>query len=305
MHILIAEDEAVSRRKLEALLQRWGHEVTTTVDGATAWDTVRACGGIKLVILDWMMPGMDGIDVCRKIREREEHDDHSYTYVVLLTVKSDMEDIVSGMNAGADDYIAKPFDPHELEVRIRAGQRILGLQEQLIESKKEVERQAMYDALTGVLNHGAIIERLQAELDRAQRSGRDLSLIVADLDHFKSVNDNFGHLAGDQVLRDITQRMNEAVRKYDIVGRYGGEEFIVILPDCDKSVVLTVAERLRQSISAAPVEHDGQSMNITCSLGAAWGGGSESITANDLISRADAALYRAKEQGRDRVAAAS
>ncbi len=242
MRILIAEDDTVTRKLLEAHLAKWGHEVVVCSDGAQAWQVLCGEDPPKLVVLDWMMPEMDGVTLCSEIRKREKQ---PYTYVILLTSKSLKEDVVAGLEAGADDYIIKPFDVHELNVRIRAGTRIVRLQEDLISALRASEFQASHDALTGLWNRRAILEKIQQELDRSGRDGTNLGLVICDVDHFKQVNDNYGHLAGDAVLRELAKRIDSSLRSYDSVGRYGGEEFIILIPGSDGAGAAELAERLR------------------------------------------------------------
>ena len=243
MRILIADDDEVSRCKLEALLSKWGYEVISVEDGTSAWEALQQENAPRLTILDWMMPGMDGSEICRQLRQSRKG---AYVYVLLLTSKVGKEDIVAGMEAGADDYLGKPFDAQELKVRLRAGKRIVDLEEAL-------RVQATHDALTGAWNHGAIIDMLEQELARAEREGISTGAVLVDLDHFKRVNDTYGHLTGDAVLREAAQRMTRELRRSDVLGRYGGEEFLVVLPGCEEPDALGLAERLRRCIACDPV----------------------------------------------------
>lgn len=287
MRILVADDDAVSRERLTGMLGGMGHDVVPCADGTEAWNAFQERGAPDLAILDWMMPGATGPELCRRIRSR---DGASYVYLILLTSRDQREDFLSGMEAGADDYISKPFDPDELQARIRSGKRILELQMRLIE-------QATHDALTGLWNRGAVLDLLDREIARSSREERPLSVLLADLDHFKSINDRFGHLVGDAVLREAASRMRSVLREYELVGRYGGEEFLVLLPGCAKEDALRLADRLRARLSAEPVRE----VTVTASLGAAtWRPGWKG---DDLLKSADDALYRAKAAGRNRVEA--
>jgi diguanylate cyclase (GGDEF)-like protein len=300
--VLIAEDDMVSRRLLEAMLTKWGYEVTVTRDGVEAWEVLASKDAPSLAILDWMMPGMDGVEVCRKVRQRGQE---PYIYLLLLTTKGRKENIIEGLDAGADDYLTKPFDPHELQVRLRTGMRIVTLQSEIIEAREALRIQATHDALTGVWNRRAILETLGTELVRSQREGVPLAVVIADLDHFKRVNDTYGHVVGDVVLREAANRMRVLLRPYDAIGRYGGEEFLIILPGCTSKDACKSAERLRLGISQVPVEFSGGSIEVRGSLGVA---SSDTIVASDataFIEAADAALYRAKAEGRDRIALAT
>ncbi len=295
MRILIADDDAVSRLKLEALLSKWGYEVISVEDGTTAWETLQQHDTPRLTILDWMMPGMDGSEICRQLRQLK---DRAYVYVLLLTSRIGKQDIVAGMEAGADDYLSKPFDAQELKVRLRAGQRIVELQEAL-------RVQATHDALTGTLNHGAIIDMLQRELARAERQGTSVGAVMMDLDNFKRINDTYGHLTGDFVLKEAAQRMTRELRQSDVLGRYGGEEFLLLLPGCEAPDAQRLAERLRQCIAGEPLVTSAGKVSFTISLGVTSTGEGEKIGIAAVLQRADEALYQAKREGRDRVAVVS
>ena len=299
MRIVIAEDDAASRRLLEAKLRKWGYEVIATSDGQAALQALRASDPPQIAILDWMMPEMDGVAVCRALR-KEAGD--SYTYLILLTGKTEERDLVVGMEAGADDYIAKPFNSSELKVRLRAGRRIIELQNELIAAREVQRVKATHDPLTGLWNHEEILRIMDRELVRDTREGRNATgAIMVDLDHFKQVNDTFGHMAGDVVLRTVAQRMLALLRPYDALGRYGGEEFLVVVSGCDAESGAALAERLRAGIAAACVDTAEGMIPISASLGVAVNDGDAPADANALVQRADHALYRAKAEGRDRV----
>ena len=298
MKTLVADDDLTSRRTLEAVLRKWGYEVLSVRDGDEAWAALQAQDAPRLAILDWMMPGADGVEICRRLRAKQPTDEH-YIYVILVTARSAKEEIVEGMESGADDYIVKPFDPQELRVRIRAGERIVRLQTELVAAKEALRIQATHDALTGILNRRAILERLEAELSRARRENRPLTVAMIDLDHFKQVNDTLGHEAGDVVLRESVRRIRSILREYDSVGRYGGEEFLVVLPGVDSIAAKSVLERVRTAVAEHTIRIAEKEIRVTVSLGAATCDGS--AVAEDLIRAADAALYQAKTNGRNRV----
>ena len=298
MKILIAEDDTVSRKMLESILSKWGYEVLAVGSGSEAWDILNSETSPQIAILDWIMPGMDGVEVCSKIRQRESGIDR-YTYTILLTAKTEKKDLIMGMESGADDYILKPFDPHELGVRIRAGQRIIELQNQLRNAKEKHIILSMTDGLTGILNRRAIYEVLEKEILRAAREKTPLSVIMLDIDFFKKVNDNYGHNAGDAVLKELTRRILAELRPYDTFGRYGGEEFIILLPGAFMYEVLAVAERIRGAIRNAPFDITPAGLHVTASFGVAEFDFKENSDA--LVNRADIALYKAKKNGRDRI----
>ncbi len=298
MQVLIADDDGVSRRMLARTLESWHYEVVPACDGNEAWRLLEREGAPQLAILDWMMPGMTGPAVCRELRR---HSREPYTYVLLLTARTEKQDLIEGMEAGADDYITKPFDAQELKVRLRAGRRILELQSQLLAAREALREQATRDPLTCLWNRYSILDILNREVSRANREGTGVGVIMADLDHFKRVNDTYGHLAGDAVLREAARRMQASVRSYDAVGRYGGEEFLIVLPGSGDSSATQFAERLREKICAEPVTVAEGSLLATLSVGVtAWQRGVYP-TPEILLRAADEALYRAKACGRNRV----
>jgi len=295
--ILAAEDNPVFQSMLRAILTKWGYEVIVAKDGNEALRVLEADNAPRLAILDWMMPGIDGVDVCRRVRAvgREP-----YIYILLLTARTDSEDLVEGIDSGADDYLTKPFNAPELRARLRAGQRILELQEQLLAAREALRQEATHDSLTGLLNRHAILGVLQIELERASRERLPLSILMADLDTFKQINDSHGHLCGDAVLRESAERMKSSIRRYDSLGRYGGEEFLVVLPGCNAEGGLAQAERLRLSMDAAPFRVAELELKVTCSLGVASRPPDLAGTTDALILEADLALYAAKANGRNR-----
>ena len=282
----------------EAALQKWGYEVVIACDGAEAWDLLQREDAPRLAILDWMMPGLSGPEVCRRVRQ---YASEYYIYILLLTSRNHKEDLVEGMEAGADDYITKPFDQHELNVRLGPGRRIVELQDALLEAQAALREQATMDALTKIWNRRSIFEILNKELSRAHREDYPVAVALGDLDRFKSVNDTYGHIAGDGVLRQTAQRMVNSCRKYDSLGRYGGEEFLLVLPGCDASAAEKQVQRLRREIENPPLELPEGVCEVTISLGVTSLPKNVETDAEALIRIADKALYKAKEQGRNRV----
>ncbi|MFO0761236.1 MAG: diguanylate cyclase [Byssovorax sp.] len=289
MKILVADDDALTRLLLSRLLDKWGYEVTFATDGLSTLELLEQDDGPQLAILDWQMPGMSGVEICQRLREKHRE---RYTYVLLLTGRDRKEDLIAGLEAGADDYVTKPFSREELSVRLRAGRRIVELEEALRE-------RAIRDALTGAYNRRGILDVLDRELARARRDGTFVTVGLADVDHFKKVNDVHGHQAGDAVLAEIARRLQGALRAGDALGRYGGEELLVVATSQRASGGREIAERLRARIAESPVLFADRSIPVTASFGVAVSG--PGMDAARLIKAADEALYRAKDRGRNRV----
>jgi diguanylate cyclase (GGDEF)-like protein len=300
IRILVADDNAVSRRPIEIMLAKWGYEVTSAASGTEAWNILNGEDPPRIAILDWMMPGLSGPEVCQLVRRQMRH---YYTYIIMLTSRYEREDFIAGMESGADDYLVKPPNHRELRVRLGPARRILALEAELAKIREDLRIRATKDALTGLWNRSMIFEILGREISRCAREGQPLGLLVGDLDHFKTVNDTFGHLAGDAVLAEAATRMVESVRPYDSVGRYGGEEFLVILPGCDLAQAERKAETIRAALSR-PMITKGREQIVTMSFGAASVASNVSTNAEQLIQLADAALYQAKDLGRNRTVAA-
>jgi diguanylate cyclase (GGDEF)-like protein len=250
----------------------------------------------RLALLDWIMPGMDGIEVCREVRRRK---DHAYTYLILLSSRETKQDIVQGLESGADDYLTKPYDAEELKARLRAGERILELEDRLVEARESMRFQATHDILTSLWNRGVIVELVSREVVRARREKSCNAVMMCDIDHFKKVNDQNGHAAGDDVLREVARRLQTSVRSYDMVGRYGGEEFLVVLNKCDPSSAVARAENLRNIVAAKPILLSTKSVTVTISIGVALTTDFPNRDADDILHAADMALYAAKEAGRN------
>jgi diguanylate cyclase (GGDEF)-like protein len=255
-------------------------------------------GAPALVVLDWMMPGMDGVELCRNVRNLGAE---LRPYIILVTAKETKRDLVIGINAGADDYVTKPFEQEELRVRVRAGERIVEMEMAMLTARETLRYQATHDGMTGLLNRACGLETLWLEFARSARTGRPISIVLGDLDHFKAVNDLYGHSAGDQILAEAAKRMSSKIRPYEVLVRYGGEEFLTVLCECDAPEAEKVAERLRRVLADEPIEVEGKRVPLTASFGVASCSQPSGTEIEDLIRLADKALYRAKSEGRNRV----
>jgi len=299
MHVLVVDDSAVYRKLIGGHLESWGFAVTLAESGEEAWRLLGQAEAPKLVLLDWVLPDLDGIELCRRIR-RTAATGH-YIYVVLLTSKEGRQNMLDAMDAGADDYLVKPFDESALKARLQVGKRILALQDELVAARESMRHAATHDSLTGLLNRSEIFVMLERELERSRRERQPLAVMLADIDYFKKVNDTLGHLFGDETLRDIARRFHSRLRVYDSVGRYGGEEFLLVLPNCEAEAAMERANELRETIAATPVVNAGQERVVTASIGVAISDCTGIKEIEGLLNRADAALYAAKENGRNRV----
>ena len=298
--ILVADDDPVSRHLLVKTLQSWGHQVRTTDDGQKAWEMFKN-GEVRLILTEWMLPGMDGVELCHRIRAPSTGSSKP-AYIGLLTSKNSVQDRVAAFNAGADDFISKPFHYEELRARVQAGERILALQHELIGAREKMERLALTDPLTGLLNRRALVEALRRDEDRMRREGRPMGVVVGDVDLFKSINDQNGHQAGDQVLRTVAECLQASVRGGDYVGRWGGEEFLIGLPGADIIQCAEVAERCRSLLSGQRISvSEGEVLKVTASFGASATEGVDRDDVMKLVRQADAAMYWSKDAGRNRV----
>jgi two-component system, cell cycle response regulator len=297
MRVLVAEDSAVYQKLLLDCLCDWGFQSIPVKDGTQAWDLLQAADSPKLALLDWVLPGMDGAELCRRLRKLQSR---PYVYAILLTAKDSKDELIEGLEAGADDYLTKPFDTQELRVRLQTGFRLVRLQEKLIATQAALRELASHDSLTGIWNRREIFNFLNRELLRAKREGNSVGIIMADVDFFKRVNDTMGHPAGDKVLSEIAGRLRSSLRAYDGIGRYGGEEFLLVLPACDFAAVRERAEQLRVAVAGSAVLSLESAVQITVSMGVAVAENGETST-ESLLEMADAALYNAKQKGRNRV----
>jgi two-component system, cell cycle response regulator len=303
LKILVADDDRVSRRLMEGMLQRSGYEVITADNGREAARILSSEHGPRLALIDWMMPELDGPGVCREVRGSLES---SYVYMLLLTAKQSNEDVVEGLRAGADDYLTKPCHPAELKARLHAGRRILQLEGKLVEAREEMRYKATRDSLTSLWNRGAILTLLQKELSRSMRENTPVSVLLCDVDHFKQINDMHGHPAGDEVLQEVSTRLQDAFRPYDSVGRYGGEEFLIVLGGCGSKDLRKRANYVRERICQRPCSTKYGEFSVSMSIGATtienW---HSSLPVEPYLKQADEALYQAKASGRNRVVCAA
>lgn len=297
MRILVADDDPVSRRLMQGILQKSGYDVVLAQDGLSACRLLLEPESPRLALIDWMMPELDGPSVCREIR-RSRHD--SYIYIALLTSKQGNSGVVEGLEAGADDYLTKPCHPAELKARLMTGKRILRYEDKLVGSREAMRHQATHDALTQLWNRGAILSHLRQRLEDSIRNKNEISVLLCDIDHFKKVNDTHGHLAGDAVLKEVSARLVRSIRKMDRVGRYGGEEFLVVLDGCGAQDVERCAEQVRLTVSSAKIRYADLELDTSMSIGAAtFDGAAASLSVEELLHSADRALYDAKANGRN------
>ncbi len=296
MRILIADDDVTSRLVLIGVLRKHGHEVVATVDGTEAWEAMRQPDAPALAILDWMMPGLSGLEICRRIRDLNAD---QRPYLLILTSRGEKTDIVAGLEAGADDYLAKPFDPGELRARVDVGRRMIDLQVQLREAHEAVTHAAMHDPLTGVLNRRAFDDILTRAVSEQRRHHGGLALGICDVDEFKKINDAKGHQAGDEVLCGFVRVVAGTLRGHDVLSRYGGDEFVVLAERISEADAGGLFERVRVAVAADAIATRAGDVRVTISFGVAiW---RDDDTEHQLLARADAAMYRAKNEGRDRV----
>lgn len=295
--VLIAEDDPISLRLVETLLGKWGYEPVVARDGVEASEALDVEGAPRLAILDWMMPRKDGLAVCRDLRKQMNR---PYVYVLLLTAKTQEQDLIEGLGAGADDYLTKPFSGEELRARLFAGERIVAVQNQLVQAREALREQAIRDPLTGLFNRRYLEESLEREVRRAEHGHQPLSVLMLDLDHFKQFNDTHGHAAGDALLKQVGALLESRTRREDVACRYGGEEFVLILPGAPLKVAWRRADEIRSAIERTRLD-DGPHATVTVSVGLACFPDHQG-DGQALLAAADQALYRAKDEGRNRVA---
>ena len=293
MKVLIADDEPVSRRLLEILLNKWGYEVSVAADGNEAWRALQNASRPRIAILDWMMPGMDGVQVCRKIRQAETG---PVMYVLLLTARQAAEDANGRYESVADDYLPKPYAAHELKARLRAAKRILALEDEVEAAREAIKVETTHDPLTGLWNRSSILEVLHREIHRARRQSSPLAVLMVDIEHLGEINHRHGHLAGDAVLREVARRIRDSIRVYDSVGRFNGGQFVIVSPACDPPGALSQAQRVQSKICLESVETFEGAIPLTVRIGVA--AGCDHHQAHEFISAADEALAEARKTGK-------
>jgi two-component system chemotaxis response regulator CheY len=308
MRILIADDDVTSRLELLAIASKLGHQCHVATDGSSAWE-VLVKEEIDVLLTDWMMPGIEGPELCR--RARDELGDDRYLYVVVITVLGHQEKVLDGMGAGADDYLIKPIDPFAVRTRLMAAERVTALHGRLVESQAKLKRAnrellslSLTDTLTGLGNRRRMEEDLTRTHARAIRVGRSYSMMLLDIDHFKLYNDYYGHQAGDEALRQLALCLADVVREDESIYRYGGEEFLVLMPDCSVGDAALAGERIRRAVSDMAVPHDSRPTPphvVTLSGGTSCFSPGSTLSVPDLLHQADNALFEAKTAGRNRV----
>lgn len=302
--ILIVEDDPVSVSLLSAALENEGYEFSVAHNGQEAID-LYSQDFFPVIITDWLMPEMDGLELCRLIRSMNID---RYIYIIVLTGQDTKADLIQGLDAGADEYIVKPIHRAELRARLKGACRILSLEASLKTKMAEIREMSIHDRLTGSFNRVFMDQQLAQEIMRSSRYHRSLSVLMVDLDHFKLINDTFGHMAGDEVLKSCVSTITSSFRRgVDWMARYGGEEFIIVLPETDQAGALLVAERMREKIAAKPVQYLGCDIDITASFGTVTL--VPNITGHtrfleQVLNVADTCLYQAKNNGRNQVVAA-
>jgi two-component system cell cycle response regulator len=298
VHVLIASQDALLRRAATGLLQGLGHETVTAGSGTEAWHILNSDHPPSLALLECNLPGIDAPALCARLRDRENA---PFVYLIVIGSGNAAVEPLAALNAGADDHLARPLNHCTLKLRLRAAERIVALQDDFRESRQALEYKSTHDALTGTWNRAEVLGILEREVARSRREGWQVSVIMVDVDLFKNINDTYGHLMGDAALREITARLLVSLRPYDVLGRYGGEEFLVVLGGCSPRNAQTLAERLREQVAAQPVAVADEEVTVTISAGVAAWNPNECGDIQALLRAADVALYEAKRNGRNRV----
>ncbi len=290
--ILIADDKAINRRMLKSIIEEMGMESIEAHDGEEACRILKREDAPQIVLLDWIMPKINGLEVCRRIA-LERSQSQKYSYIILVTSKDEDDEINEGFLAGADDYITRPFNRNELRMRLRVGVRIVQMQRDLL-------KLLHWDPLTNALNRRTALERLDEEIKRSKRCQSPLSIAMLDIDHFKEINDTHGHLVGDMVLKEVVTRIFHSLCSYDLIGRYGGDEFILLFPNAKLADATLTCNHIQNSFTHNPIISADLKLFVTVSIGVTAQNAASDL-ADALIQHADAALYKAKRQGRNQV----
>lgn len=306
MLVLVADDDTSCRLVVQAAVEKLGHECLTARDGAHAWELLTN-NVVDVLITDWMMPGIDGLELCRRVRSTAAS---GYTYIVIATSLTERDQIIEGMQAGADDFLTKPVDPFDVKTRLIAAARVTGLHQQISQFRDELEHLntalallARTDPLTQLGNRLRLHEDLEAAHARAVRNAAPYSIVLCDIDFFKGYNDAHGHLGGDEVLRDVAAAIARHCRRNEAAYRYGGEEFVIVYSDEAGDGATIAAERLRCAVEALRIPHPGNDPHgvVTISAGVATWDPASTDDADAVLQHADHALYEAKASGRNRV----
>jgi diguanylate cyclase (GGDEF)-like protein len=296
--LLIAEDSQTLLFMLQAITSKWGFDPILADNGQHALDIANGKDPPQLLLLDWEMPKLDGLTLCKQLRQ---NDNDIHPYIILLTNRNEVSDLVSGLDAGANDYISKPFNHTELKARLGVGKRMLSLQTESMRARNELAYQATHDVLTGMLNRRAILDTMNSEIARIKRERNTLFVGLCDIDYFKKINDTFGHLTGDMILQEVGRRFSSTLRPYDRIGRYGGEEFL-ILASTTPHHAMSLFERLRQSIEEKPFVYEQEEISVTMSFGViSFSADDTTRDATSLLTEADKSLYEAKRAGRNQI----
>jgi len=296
MKILLADDEPIARTMLEHWLTGWAYDVVSAKDGRAALEVLQTVPEVRLAVLDWVMPGLDGVDICKQVRQSRQT---PYVYVILLTARDDKHDISRGLEAGADDYLIKPCNPFELRVRLGIGKRVIDLQDQLLRARREAESRALYDALTGTLAKGPVLELLERELARADRTNAPVAVVDVHIDQFERLRTERGLDVADRTTQEVARRLGNVIRKYDLLARTGESEFLIVLPDTDADRAPQVTQRLREALSGTPVNVGSGAFRVTACYGVASTAQRPGARMGQLLGAAGQALRAAQQQGRD------
>ncbi|HEU5075928.1 MAG TPA: diguanylate cyclase [Polyangiaceae bacterium] len=296
MKILLADDEPIARTMLEHWLTGWAYDVVSAKDGRAALEVLQTGSDVRLAVLDWVMPGLDGVDICRQLRQGRQT---PYVYVILLTARDDKHDIARGLEAGADDYLIKPCNPFELRVRLGIGKRVIDLQDQLLRTRREAESRALYDGLTGALAKSPVLELLEREIARSERTNAPVAVIDIHIDQFERLCAERGADVADRATQEVARRFGNSIRKYDLLARTAAGEFLVVLPETDADRSLQVAQRLREALSGTPVNVGSGAFRMTACYGLASSVQRPGARMGQLLGAAGQALRVAQQQGRD------